>query len=238
MLKAENLTKKYGDHTALHDLNLNIASGEVYCMLGANGAGKTTTINLLMGFIEATSGHAWIDGLEVRPGNLAIRKRIAYIPEQVMLYPMLTGLQNLRYFSELSGRKSTPYQLKEWLLAAGLQEEAHSKKLNTYSKGMRQKVGISIALAKQAKVLLMDEPTSGLDPYASNELSRLVGELSQNGMTILMATHDLFRAREDAHRIGIMKKGVLVRELETKAVNLHELEKEYLHIIGSHLHTV
>lgn len=238
MLEARKLTKKYGDQLALDNLDLTITAGEVYCMLGANGAGKTTTINLFMGFIPADGGKALVDGIEVFPGNLATRGRIAYIPEQVMLYPELTGLQNLQYFSALSGKKYTPKELSYVLGSAGLQEDAHRKKVNTYSKGMRQKVGIAIALAKEAVVLLLDEPTSGLDPYASNELSELIGQLSQKGMAILMATHDLFRAKEDGNRIGIMKNGKLIRELSTTMISLPELEKEYLQIIGSHLHTV
>lgn len=237
MLQAKDLTKKFGSEIVLNSLNLSIAPGEVYCMLGANGAGKTTTINLFMGFLSADGGMAVVDDIEVYPGNLATRERIAYIPEQVMLYPTLTGLQNLQYFSALSGKKHTTGELRNILNNAGLQEEAHQKKVNTYSKGMRQKVGIAIALAKEAKVLLLDEPTSGLDPYASNELSNLISKLSNNGMAILMATHDLFRAKEDGHRIGILKKGKLIREMTTAEISLPQLEKEYLQIIGSHLQT-
>lgn len=237
MLQAKDLTKKYGDQTALDSLNLSIGPGEVYCMLGANGAGKTTTINLFMGFIAADGGQAMVDGLEVKPGNLETRQRIAYIPEQVMLYPSLTGLQNLKYFSALSGKKYTQQELTGLLHGAGLQEDAHHRKVSTYSKGMRQKVGIAIALAKEAKVLLLDEPTSGLDPYASNELSHLIGQLSRKGMAILMATHDLFRAKEDGNRIGIMKRGRLIKEMSTAEISLPDLEREYLDIIGSHLQT-
>ena len=237
MLLAKDLTKKYGSQVALNNLNLTIQPGEVYCMLGANGAGKTTTINLFMGFLAADGGNAIVDGIEVYPGNLETRKRIAYIPEQVMLYPTLTGLQNLQYFSELSGKQRNVEELSIILNNAGLQETAHRKKVGTYSKGMRQKVGIAIALAKEAKVLLLDEPTSGLDPYASNELSRLIRQLSDGGMAILMATHDLFRAKEDGHRIGIMKEGRLMFETDTVSISLSALENDYLQIIGSHLKT-
>ena len=238
MLQAINLTKQYAGKTALDALNLHIQPGEVYCMLGANGAGKTTTINLLMGFIEATSGQALINGVEVAPGRTDTKSFIAYIPEQVMLYPTLTGVENLAFFSGLSGKKYSTAQLQDLLRRAGLQEEAHHHRLHTYSKGMRQKVGIAIALAKQAKVLLMDEPTSGLDPYASNELSSIIGTLSNEGMAVLMATHDLFRAREDGHRIGIMSSGKLVKEVRTADVSLHELEAMYLGVINSKLQVV
>lgn len=238
MLQANELTKQYAETIALDHLNLDIAAGEIYCMLGANGAGKTTTINLFMGFVSPSSGKALIDGIEVRAGSTATKSLIAYIPEQVMLYPTLSGLQNLDYFSGLAGKKYAKRELGDLLLKAGLQEEAHLRRLSTYSKGMRQKVGIAIALAKQAKVLLMDEPTSGLDPYASNELSATIRTLSLEGMTVLMATHDLFRAKEDGHRIGIMSKGKLVKEIAGQDVSLHELEDIYLGIINSKLQSV
>lgn len=235
MLIARQLSKTYGERKALDQLDLHIPEGEVYCMLGANGAGKTTTINLFMGFIAATAGSAWINGVEVKAGNPATKKFIAYIPEQVMLYPTLTGLENLRFFSGLSGQKYMTDKLEGFLTRAGLSDEAHRRKVQTYSKGMRQKVGIAIALAKQAKVLLLDEPTSGLDPYASNELSAIIRGLSQEGMAVLMATHDLFRAREDGHRIGIMRAGRLLREFTARDLTLHELESSYLTIINSRL---
>jgi ABC-2 type transport system ATP-binding protein len=228
MLQATHLTKQYNGQTALNDLSLNVAPGEIYCLLGQNGAGKTTTINLFLGFIEPTSGSARINGLEVTTHPLETKKFVAYLPETVMLYPHLTGLENLQFFSELAGFRYVDHALEAFLSKAGLQAEAHRKRVGTYSKGMRQKVGIAIALAKEAKALLLDEPTSGLDPKASNEFSDLLTGLSQQGVAVLMATHDLFRAREVGTRVGIMKEGRLVQTLNPADINAAELERVYL----------
>jgi ABC-2 type transport system ATP-binding protein len=229
MLEANNLTKNYNGNTALDSLNLRIERGEIYCLLGANGAGKTTTINLFLNFIEPTSGEAKINGLDVTKNSLESKKHIAYIPEQVNLYKNLTGLENLEYFTNLAGK--TTYSnddLRGFLTASGLQTDAINNRISTYSKGMRQKVGIALAVAKKAEVLLLDEPTSGLDPSASNEFSELLTKLSKQGVAILMATHDLFRAKETGTRIGIMNRGKLVAELNTEEIGHSDLEKLYL----------
>ena len=228
MIITNNLTKKYGDQTALDHLNLTVKEGEIYSLLGANGAGKTTTINLLLGFIEPTSGSAFIDDLNVQEHSRTTKRFLAYIPENLMLYPSLTALENLDYFSGIAGKKLSGSHLKEFLEEAGLQPEAFNKRITTFSKGMRQKVGIAIALAKDAKVLLLDEPTSGLDPKASNEFGILLQKLRKKGVATLMATHDLFRAKEVATHIGIMKDGQLKQQFEAGDISLSELEKVYL----------
>ncbi|MGS2741001.1 ABC transporter ATP-binding protein [Sinomicrobium sp. M5D2P17] len=228
MITTKDLTKKYNGFTALNQLTLNINEGEIFCLLGANGAGKTTTINILLGFIAPSSGEASINGLSVTGDASETKKYLAYIPETVTLYPSLTGMENLKFFSSLAGYKLHRDELSQLLIKAGLQENAHQKPLRGYSKGMRQKVGIAIALAKNAKVLLLDEPISGLDPKAANEFSEILKELSTTGTTILMATHDIFRAKEVAHRIGIMKEGNLVSELEACKISANELEQLYL----------
>src|SRR5919108_4398050 len=155
MLEAINLSKHYNGTAALDSLNLKIEPGEVFCLLGANGAGKTTTINLFLNFVEPTSGSAKINGLDVVQQPLETKKYLAYIPETVMLYKNLTGLENLEYFSALAGRSDyTRAQLLEFLQRVGLQVDAADKRIGTYSKGKRRKVGIAIALAKNAKALL------------------------------------------------------------------------------------
>jgi ABC-2 type transport system ATP-binding protein len=229
MLEAINLSKKYGQYLALAGLNLQIHPGEIYCLLGANGAGKSTTINLFLNFIQPTSGTAAICGMNVVDEPIATKRMLAYIPEIVMLYRNLSGLENLRYFSALAGHAHySDDELAGFLTRAGLAPDAHAKWVRGYSKGMRQKVGIAIALAKQAKVLLLDEPTSGLDPKASNEFSALLTELSADGVAILMATHDLFRAKETGTHAGIMKRGNLVADLRTEEIGHADLEKLYL----------
>ena len=229
ILQAEGLVKHYGDHVALRGLDLAVDAGEVFCLLGANGAGKTTTIQLFLGFIDPTQGSAKIKGLEVRDHALETKKALAYIPENVMLYPNLTGIENLEYFATLAGCEETSEaKLRDTLIRAGLPQDAIERPVGNYSKGMRQKVGIAMAIARQAELLLLDEPTSGLDPKASNEFSQLVASLRDEGVAVLMATHDLFRSREVGTRIGIMKRGVLVKEFNAADVSHNELEQIYI----------
>lgn len=231
MIEAKKLSKSYGDQLALSNLDIFIGKGEIFALLGQNGAGKTTTINCFLGFVTPTSGDALIDGVSVNSYPQESKKALAYIPETVMLYPNLTGIENLAFFSSLAGCNYTEDELRAFLLKSGLQQSAHSQRVGGYSKGMRQKVGIAIALAKKAKALFLDEPTSGLDPKASNEFSEILKELSMEGTAILMATHDIFRAKEVAHRIGIMKEGQLVSQLSASDLTANELEKLYLKTI-------
>lgn len=228
MLQAINLTKSYNGTTALDNVSFEVKPGEIFCLLGANGAGKTTTINLFLNFIEPSGGQALINKKDVTKEPIETKRALAYIPENLMLYPNLSGLENLEYFAGLSGKKFTKEEYRKFLSEAGLQSEAHDKRVNAYSKGMRQKVGVAIAIAKQASVLLLDEPTSGLDPKASNDFADLLEKLSGQGVAVLMATHDLFRAKESGTHIGIMKQGKLVEHLTTEQINHTDLEKLYL----------
>ncbi|MBP78512.1 MAG: ABC transporter ATP-binding protein [Deltaproteobacteria bacterium] len=229
LLLAQNLTKKFKSNLALSDLNLTVCESEIVCLLGANGAGKTTTINLFLGFLKPTSGKAFVDGLEVSENLNEVRAKLAYVPEQVSLYPSLTGLENLDYFVKLSLDNTLgKADLQNLFDRVGLNETAASKRVNGYSKGMRQKVGLAISLAKNAQALLLDEPLSGLDPSAANEFSTILRNLADQGTAVLMATHDLFRAREIADRIGIMKSGSLVKDLSPASVDQSTLEEIYL----------
>lgn len=233
MIEALRLTKAFDGVTAVDSLNLTIKPGEVFCLLGANGAGKTTTINLFLNFIEPTSGEARISGLNVVTEPIETKRRLAYIPEQVTLYRNLTGIENLRFFSRLAGAsEDSDAELLPILNQAGLTEDHARKRVSTYSKGMRQKIGIAITVAKKAEALLLDEPTSGLDPKASNDFSQLITDLAGRGVAILMATHDLFRAKESGTRVGIMKHGRLLEVLDTSQLGHRDLEQIYL----QHMH--
>ena len=225
------MQKTYGDYKALNNLNLKLNEGEIFALLGQNGAGKSTTINIFLGFVKPTEGVAKINGISVVDRPEETKKFIAYIPETVLLYPNLTGVENLKFFSSLAGFDYDNEALTNFLSKAGLQSDAHHNRLGGYSKGMRQKVGIAIAIAKKAKVLLLDEPTSGLDPKASNEFSEILKELASEGTTIFMATHDIFRAKEVADRIGIMKRGNLISEINADEISANELEKLYLQTV-------
>ena len=228
MISVKNITKTFKDFEALKNLSIEVAQGEIYGLLGSNGAGKSTTINILLGFLDPNSGEAFINGINTASEKLIARKSIGYIPENVNLYPYLTGIENLDYFCKLAGKRYNREKLKEVLLECGLDLISMDKKLNTYSKGMRQKVGIAIALAKEANVYLLDEPASGLDPLASTELSSILKKLSNSGAAILMASHDIFRIRETCDRIGILKNGELVKEADTVNVTTKELENIYI----------
>jgi len=231
MLQAISLSKNYQSHQALNQLDLTVNQGEVFCLLGQNGAGKTTTINLFLGFILPSSGKILVNNEEITATSDQRRKHIAYIPEVVMLYGNLTALENLDYFSKLAGFNYSSDSLVEFLNECGLQNEAHNKHLSSFSKGMRQKVGIAIALAKDAKIFLMDEPTSGLDPKATEEFTQLVKKLAGEGKSILMATHDIFNAVNVATNIGIMRQGKLVHTIKASEITAADLQKLYLQTI-------
>jgi ABC-2 type transport system ATP-binding protein len=229
VIEAKQLCRSFGATLAVDHLSLTIQPGEVFCLLGANGAGKTTTINLFLNFIQPSSGEARICGLNVVEQPVETKKRLAYIPEQVTLYRNLSGLENLRFFSRLAqAAADSDQELLAILAQVGLTAEQAHRRVGTYSKGMRQKVGIAITIAKGAAALLLDEPTSGLDPKAANDFSLLLSDLSARGVAILMATHDLFRAKESGTRVGIMKHGRLVETLDTKQLGHSDLEQIYL----------
>lgn len=230
MLEARNLSKDFEGHPALINLNLSVAPGEIFCLLGQNGAGKTTTINLFLGLINPSSGTALINDVEVKPGSNT-NQWIAYIPEIVQLYGNMNGVENLDFFSRLSGYKYSKEELTKLLEKAGLPKKDHAKKLASYSKGMRQKVGIAIALSKNAKAILMDEPTSGLDPKATDEFTSICKELAEEGKSIFMATHDIFNAVNVGSRIGIMKEGQLIHDSGTQNISANELQELYLKTI-------
>ena len=231
MINLDQVYKAFDDHQALSNLSLNVKSGQIYGLLGANGAGKSTTLNLILGFLKPDKGH--INVSDSSNNSKVSSDMIGYIPENVNLYPYLSGVENLDYFCKLSGFKYNNTQLSQFLFDCGLQKDAHHKFISHYSKGMRQKVGIAIAYAKKAKVYLLDEPASGLDPLSSNELSELLKKLADNGSAILMASHDLFRVRETCHKIGILKNGCLVKEMEANDITSEELEKVYINFMKS-----
>jgi ABC-2 type transport system ATP-binding protein len=185
VLRTESLTKRFNGLTAVDDLSLTVAQGEIFALLGPNGAGKTTTINCFLGFLAPDSGRVTVDGLDVTMYPLEAKRLLAYIPEQVNLYGHFSGVENLAYFSELAGARHGESKLRGYLAEAGLQKEAHDRRVSGYSNGMRQKVGIAIALAKKAKALLLDEPTSGLDPSASHEFSVLLRRFAMRGTAVL-----------------------------------------------------
>ena len=237
MIQAVNLSKRYEDGVlALDGLNLEVRAGEIYAMLGGNGAGKTTTIHLFLNFIEPTAGEVRIAGIDSDKDPLAAKKQVAFVSENVSLYPNFTAMQNVEYFTRIGGREDLARaDFERALTRVGLQEDAFDKRLRGFSKGMRQKCGLAIAILKDAPAILLDEPTSGLDPKAGLEFVTLLSELREEGKAILMSTHDLFRAKEVADRIGIMNKGVLVAERTRDELRNENLEEIYVSYMAGYM---
>jgi ABC-2 type transport system ATP-binding protein len=235
LLRAEDLSKRYEDGVlALDHINLEVRGGEVYCLLGANGAGKTTTINLFLNFIPPTTGTCYIRGIDVTRDPLEAKKYVAFVSENVMLYGNFTARQNLDFFAKLGGKPDlTKEDYYRVMRRVSLQEKAFEQRLKTFSKGMRQKLGISIAIIKDAPAILLDEPTSGLDPKAAEEFQEILAELKNEGKAILMSTHDIFRAKEIGDRVGIMKEGRLVMERTRKDLQYEDLVKIYIDYMRS-----
>lgn len=213
VLQAERVVAGYGEHTILHGLDLAVRAGEIYALLGANGAGKTTTLSLFLGFVQPRSGRARVSGLDPAAQPAAVRRQLAYIPENVALYEHLSARENVAYLLDLAGQPATRDSVGQALSAAGLDAGAHDRRVSGFSKGMRQKVSIGLALARHVPALLLDEPTSGLDPQAAAEFNRLLGVLRAQGVATLMVTHDLLGAADVADRIGFIAGGRLVEEV-------------------------
>jgi ABC-2 type transport system ATP-binding protein len=230
MLQAIDLTKRYEDGLlALDHVSFEVKEGEIFCLLGANGAGKTTTINLFLNFIDPSEGQALINGIDSAKDPLGAKENVSFVSENVMLYGNFSARQNLDYFAKLGGKsKLTKEDYYNVMRRVGLQDGAFEMKLKNFSKGMRQKLGISIAIIKDATNILLDEPTSGLDPTAASEFIQILADLKGEGKAVFMSTHDIFRAKAVADRVGIMKEGRLVM-LRTREEFLAEnLEKIYL----------
>ncbi len=236
MLEAKDLTKKYEDGLlALDHLNFKVEPGEIFCMFGANGAGKTTAINLFLGFIPPSEGTALIEGIDIVKEPLKSKEYVAFVSENVMLYSNFTAYQNLDYFSKLAGKRNlTKTEYANVMKRVGLQEEAFDMRTKNFSKGMRQKLGIAVAILKDAPNLILDEPTSGLDPKAGQEFLDLIIELRDKGKSIFISSHDIFRAKQIADRVGFMLQGKLVMMKTKKELKGEDLNKLYVDYMQEH----
>jgi ABC-2 type transport system ATP-binding protein len=228
LLEARALTKRYGEVLALDHLDFSVVAGETLCLLGANGAGKTTTLNLFLGFAAPTSGQALVAGHDVAASPVAARQALGYVAEVVSLYPTLSGAENLAFFAGLAGRPVDPVGRDAILDRLRFPVGAIDRPAGTYSKGMRQKLGLAIALMKGAQAILLDEPLSGLDPAAANDLVAVLRETAAGGTALLVSTHDIFRAKDVATRIGIMRHGRMVDSIDPASLSGPELEHLYL----------
>lgn len=241
VLQALGAVVDYGERTILQGLDLAVHAGEIYALLGANGAGKTTTLSLLLGFVRPRSGQVRVQGVDPVTAPAQARALIAYIPENVALYEHLSARENVAYLLELAGQPAAAGAIGQALSAAGLDAAAHDRRVSGFSKGMRQKVAIALALARRVPALLLDEPTSGLDPQATAEFSRLLMQLRGQGVAILMVTHDLLGAADVADRMGFIAGGRLVEEVAASGEERFDVRALHRHYAGvgtdAHTHT-
>jgi ABC-2 type transport system ATP-binding protein len=231
IIETEELTKRYGSQTAVNNLNLSIHEGEVFGFLGPNGAGKTTTILMFLGLTEPTSGKVKVIGFDPTRDPFHVKEKVGYLPENVGFYDDMDARQNLRYIARLNRipDKVSDTRIDETLNLVGLLDEA-KKKVGTYSKGMRQRLGIAEVLIKEPKLIFLDEPTIGLDPDGTNRMLDLIHSLSRDRkMTVFLSSHLLDQVQQICDRVGIMIKGKLVAigpigELAKKKLGLDDKE--------------
>lgn len=206
-LTISKLTKRFGDVAALSGVSLSVAPGERVALLGHNGAGKSTLMKIILGLIPASAGEVTI--CDAAPGSAAARSAVAYLPENAAFHPALTGEEQIRHYLRLRGEN--PGQAAELLEKVGLSHAAR-RRIGTYSKGMRQRVGLAQALIGAPRLLVLDEPTSGLDPVSRREFYALLDELAARGASILLSSHALTEVEARTDRIVILSRGHLVAE--------------------------
>jgi len=216
-IRLEDVTVAYGDHPVVQGLTLSVPQGSIVALLGGNGAGKSTTLATLLGFVRARAGLVSVCGFDpaIQAGDA--RRRIAYLPENVALYEHLTAIENAEYLLALSGEALSRLAITVAFEDVGLQQPAWNARLSSFSKGMRQKVAIAVALLRQTPVLLLDEPTSGLDPQAVADFNSLLLRVRERGAAVLMVTHDLLSAADVADRIAFIEGGRIVDDASATA---------------------
>ncbi len=213
-IQIEKLTKSYGSHRGIVDIDLEVEEGEAFGFLGPNGAGKTTTIRTLLDHIRPTSGRARIFGIETTVDPVAIHRRLGYLPGEFSLYDKLTGGQTLDYFANLRGGVERLYQQD---LIARLDVDP-SRRFREYSKGNKQKIGLIIALQHRPDLLLLDEPTSGLDPLIQQVFYEIIREAKAEGRTVFLSSHILSEVEKTCNRVAIIRDGRLARVDRTEAL--------------------
>ena len=207
VIRTEKLTKSYGSHRGIIEVDLSVEKGEVFGFLGPNGAGKTTTIRTFLDLIRPTSGKAYVFGIESSADPVAIHRRIGYIPGEFALYDRLTGKQTLEYFANLRGGVDPAYQ-------ASLIERFDldpSRRFREYSKGNKQKVGVIIALQHRPEFLVFDEPTAGLDPLVQQTFFTTIRETVADGATVFLSSHILSEVEKSCDRVAIIREGRLAK---------------------------
>ncbi len=211
VIVTRGLTKRYGDFTAVDHLDLTLFKGEVFGLLGPNGAGKTTIILMMLGLTEPTEGSVKVLGFDPQRHPLSVKSRVGYMPDQVGFYDELTGRENLIYTAKLNGfSRSEGYQrIEEVLAEVGLGDMADHH-VGTYSRGMRQRLGVADVMLKRPEIIIMDEPTQGLDPEHAHEFLDMVRALKKSGITILLSSHLLEQVQAVCDRVGLFSHGKMM----------------------------
>ena len=214
-IELTDLTKRYRSFTAVDHINLTVRKGEIFGLLGPNGAGKSTTILMMLGLTEPTEGSAKVCGIDPTRHPIEVKKRVGYLPEDVGFYDDRSGLENLVYTAMLNSFSEAEAKTKalDLLKRVGLEEEAWTKKVGKYSRGMRQRLGLADVLIKSPEVIILDEPTSGIDPQGVRAFLELIVELrDEQGLTVLFSSHNLHQVQQVCDRIGIFVQGKIVAQ--------------------------
>ena len=211
LIRTTHLTRLYGGHAAVDDLNLCVEEGEIYGFLGPNGAGKTTTLLMLLGIVTPTTGEIYLWGRRLCDEPLAVKRRIGVVGEQDYFHDHLTAEEYLSFFASLYGVRAPRERIGVLLERLGL-NGSRSLRVRDFSRGMKQKLSLARALLHEPDLLVLDEPVSGLDPHGIVEVRHLLLERNQRGMTILISSHLLSEVERAAHRVGILHRGRLIRE--------------------------
>jgi len=232
MIEFQQLTRTYGDFTAVHPLSLEVRSGEVFGFLGPNGAGKTTTIRMMMGILVPSGGRALINGLDCHSQRAEVQRHVGYLPDNPIYYDFLRGREILQFVAEMHGmkRREAGQHALRMLSEFGLDEVVDEFAVN-YSMGMKKKLGLACALIHDPQVLILDEPINGLDPRAAREVQDRLRQAAAAGKTIFMSTHLLDMAEKVCTRVGIIHRGQLtatgtlaeLRERVNENVSLEEV---------------
>jgi ABC-2 type transport system ATP-binding protein len=201
-----------GGRRIVNGLSLTLAAGQIYALLGGNGAGKSTTLFAILGFLARSGGVLTIGGQDPANAIDAVRAQIAYLPENVALYDHLTARENVDYLLKIADCRRTGQEIEAAFQSVGLAARAWDQRAGSFSKGMRQKTAIALAMLRDTPLLLLDEPTSGLDPAASADFHALLETLAARGVAVLMVTHDLLGAADTADRIGLISEGRIANE--------------------------
>lgn len=233
-LQSESLRIVRSGKEVLNGITFAVGTGEVYALLGGNGAGKSTTLLSFLGFLSPASGSVRVNGKDTNSDIAAARKAIAYLPESASLYEHLNARENIDYFLKLAGSSASQDAIEAALDKVSLALDARQRNLRDYSKGMRQKVAIALAILRDTDVLLLDEPTSGLDPSAIDEFHQIIRNLADGDKTVLMVTHDVYGACQVADKIGLLHNGALVGEFtakEGKRIDTETVHKAFSSIV-------